>query len=145
LNVERLDHIHIYVKDHAKAVKRFEELLGVKFEILTEEVGQLGMGVKDAYSTIGIDILQALYPEHPIAKATERSGEGLVGGVSFKVPDIEAGIAHLQSKGMRLLGRIEMGGIKEAWFHPKDAHNVLIELCEYNAENALEASRQKKI
>jgi len=144
LKVERLDHIHIYVKDHEKAVKRFEQLLGVEFEILTEEVGQQGIDLKDAYSTIGIDILQALSPEHPIAKAIERSGEGLTGGVSFKVPDIEVGIAHFQSKGMTLLGRIEMGGIKEAWFHPKDAHNVLIELCEYDAENALEASRQKQ-
>jgi len=145
LEVERLDHIHIYVKDHEKAVQRFEELLGIKFVKLTDEVGQLGMGLKDAYSTIGIDILQALSPEHPVAKAIERSGEGLVGGVSFKVPDIEAGIAHLQSKGMKLLGRIHMGGIKEAWFHPKDAHNVLIELCEYKADNALEASRQKQL
>ena len=144
MEVEKLDHIHIYVKDHAKAVKRFEELLGIKFMMLSEQMDQMGMGVKDAYATVGIDILQGLSPDNPVSRGVEHSGEGLVGGVSFKVPDIEAGIAHLQSKGMKLLGRIHMGGLKEAWFHPKDSHNVLIELCEYNAANAWEASRQKQ-
>ena len=142
MKVEKIDHIHIYVRDLDKAVRRFEELLGVEFgEVMTEGLEHLG--VKGAFALPGLDVSQATSPDSPVARVIERMGEGLVGGVSFKVADIEACIAELESKGMRLVGRIQIGGLKEAWFHPRDAHGLLIELCEYEADNTLEAVRQK--
>ena len=142
MQIEKLDHIHIYVKDLEKAIHRFEDLLGVKFgEVMTDGLEHLG--VKGAFAPPGLDVSQPTSPDSPVAKVIERMGEGLVGGVSFKVTDIEAGIAELLSKDMKLLGKIEIGGLKEAWFHPKDAHGLLIELCEYREENALEAVRRQ--
>lgn len=142
MQIEKLDHIHIYVRDLEKAIRRFEDLLGVQFgEVMTEGLEHLG--VKGAFATPGLDVSQPTSPGSPVAKVIERMGEGLVGGASFKVADIEASITELQSKGMTLLGKLEIGGLKEAWFHPKDAHGLLIELCEYRGENALEAVRQQ--
>ncbi len=142
MKIEKIDHVHLYVKDLEKAIKRFEDLLGVKFgEVMTE--GLEDLGVKGAFALPGLDVSQATSPDSPVAKVIERMGEGLVGGASFKVADIEAGIAELQSKGMRLLGRIDIGGLKEAWFHPKDAHGLLIELCEYQGDNVFEALHQQ--
>ena len=142
MQIEKLDHIHVYVRDLDKAIRRFEDLLGVKFgEAMTE--GLENLGVKGAFAPPGIDVSQPTSPDSPVAKVIERMGEGLVGGASFKVADIEASIVELESKGLRLLGRIEIGGLKEAWFHPKEACGLLIELCEYREENALEAVRQQ--
>ncbi|OGO02307.1 MAG: hypothetical protein A2Y91_00530 [Chloroflexi bacterium RBG_13_54_8] len=138
LKIERIDHVHIYVRDLEKAIRRFEELLGVKFgEIMTE--GLEDLGVKGAFALPGLDVSQPTSPHSPVARVIERRGEGLVGGVSFKVADIEAGIAELESKGMKLLGRLQIGDLKEAWFHPRDAHGLLIELCEYDKDTILEA------
>ena len=36
---------------------------------------------------------------------------------------------------MNMVSRISLGKIKEAQFHPKDAHGVMIELCEYEEES----------
>ncbi len=142
MKVEKLDHIHIYVKDLDKAMARFEDLLGVKFTGPFMEFAD-EWGSKGAFAPPGIDLEAPTRQDSAVAKVIERSGEGLVGGASFKVADIESSIAELESKGMKLLGRITMGGLKEAWFHPAGAHGVLIELCEYQAANALEASLQK--
>jgi len=72
----------------------------------------------------------------------ERKGEGLY-GVSFKVPDIEQGITALESRGVRLIRRIETGKAKEAQFHPKDSYGVLIELCEYEEEHGIAVAIKK--
>jgi len=138
LQIEKIDHIHVYVRDLRAAIARFEDLLGVTFgDIMVE--GLEDLGVIGAFAPPGIDMSQPTSPQSPVAKVIERHGEGLVGGVSFKVPDIDAGVAELQSKGLQLLNRIQIGGLKEAWFHPGNAHGLLIELCEYNEANALEA------
>jgi hypothetical protein len=68
--------------------------------------------------------------------------EGL-GGVSIKVANLEDAIADFEQKGMTLIQRTEIGRYRVAWFHPKNAHGVLIELCEYQAANPLEALRQQ--
>ena len=142
MEIEKIDHVHIYVKDLEKAVARFEDLLGVKFApIMTE--GLEDVGVKGTFALPGLDVSQATTPDSPVARVIERMGEGLVGGVSFKVPDLEAAVAEFESKGMKLLGRLDMGGLKEAWFHPRDAHGLFVEFCEYQAASAVEAVYQK--
>ena len=141
MRIEKIDHVHIYVRDLDKAIARFEDLLGVKFgQVMTE--GLEGLGVRGAFALPGLDVSQPTTPDSPVAKVIERMGEGLVGGLSLKVQDLDAAIAELQGKGMRLLGRLEVGDLKEAWFHPKDACGLFIELCEYQASNTLEAVEQ---
>ncbi|MFC1999360.1 VOC family protein [Chloroflexota bacterium] len=143
MKIEKLDHVHIFVRDLDAAIRRFEDLLGVKFEEpVTEDLQQFG--ARAAFALPGLDVGQPTSPDSSVAKVIDRMGEGLVGGVSFKVADIEPAIAELQSKGMTLLGRLEIGGIKEAWFHPKDAFGLAIELCEYDAADPVEAVLQKQ-
>jgi hypothetical protein len=64
----------------------------------------------------------------------EKRGEGIV-AISFKVSNLDEAVEVLQSKGLRLVGRINLGHIREAQFHPKDAHGVMIELAEYQEEH----------
>ncbi|MFC1999352.1 VOC family protein [Chloroflexota bacterium] len=147
MKIERIDHIHLHVRDLEKAIQRFEDLLGVRFgEVMSDELGA-DLLVKATYAPLGIDesqgidVSQPTSPSSPVAKVIERKGEGLVGGVSFKVADIETAIAEFQAKGMKLLGRQQVGNLKQAWFHPRDAYGLFVEFCEYQAHNALAAAR----
>jgi len=132
MKVEQIDHIHIVVKDLDKAVEFFESLLGVKFskEVFLEEwqfksrIAPIG--------PVGIELMQPTSPDSVFAKFIERRGEGLQ-AISLKVPDIEEAKAEMEARGIRLVSAVEVGRMKEAQFHPKDAYGVLIELCQYQA------------
>jgi len=135
MELVKLDHIHIYVKNIEKSIEFFEGSLGVKFGDIhwTEEVG-----IKDCYARPGLLLMQPTIPDSPEARLIERKGEGLA-GISLRVRDLEAAVAELQSKGLRLMAKIQDGSVKEACFHPKDSFGVLIELCEYPGDDIGEA------
>lgn len=127
MKVEKLDHIHIYVENLEKAKELFGRLLRTSFspDIVVDE-----LKIRTSFSPFGIELIEPTSPDSVVAKAMEKGGEGLY-GLSFKVDDLEQAIAELQAEGCRLVGRVEVGGIKEAQFHPKDTCGVMIELCQY--------------
>ena len=131
MKVEKIDHVHIFVKDLDKATKLFEEILGTKF---AKPHSIEDMDIRFTLDPTGLEIVEGISENSPVTKAIERRGEGLA-AISLKVPDIEQAITHLTSLGIRLLERIESGKIKEAQFHPKDTFGVMLELCEYEPEH----------
>ena len=132
MKVERVDHIHIAVRDLGKAIPFFEDILGTKFSdtIRDEKTFQL----RSVIDPLGLELLQSLTPDGVVARSIEKKGEG-IHAISFKVPNLEEAVKELQAKGLRLVGKITLGRIKEAQFHPRDAHGVMIELCEYQEEH----------
>lgn len=127
MEVERIDHIHVFVKDLEKAVTFFEDILGSTFsEMRHNEELQLNWRM----NTLGLELLSSSSPDGAVAKLVERKGEGLA-GISLKVDNIEEAVSELQSHGIRLISRYEGGILKEADFHPKDCFGVVMELCEY--------------
>jgi methylmalonyl-CoA epimerase len=131
MKVEKIDHIHIFVKNQDKAINFFEAALGTKF---SSPRSSENLDAKTTMDPLGLEIIEGISPEGPVKKTIERRGEGLA-AVSLKVPDIEEAITRLESLGVRLVRRIENGKIKEAQFHPKDTFGVMIELCEYELEH----------
>ena len=134
MKIEQVDHIHIAVKDMDKAVKVFENLLGIKFskEYIEEEIK-----IKSRLATIGpvgIELIQPISPDSVVAKFLEHRGEG-VHAISLKVPDIDEALAEAEAKGIRCIARVELPMLREAELHPKDTHGVQIELCEYEMEH----------
>ncbi len=131
MKVEKIDHIHIFVKNLDKALKFFEEALDTKFAEphLSEELDS-----RTTLDPIGLELIEGGSKDSVVAKTIERRGEGLA-AISLKVPDIEEAIARLESLGVRLVRRIQSGKIKEAQFHPKDTFGVMLELCEYELEH----------
>jgi methylmalonyl-CoA epimerase len=127
MKVEKIDHVHVYVKDLERAKNFFEDIFGTKF---SEPIIAEPFQVKSRIDPLGLELLEATSPESPIARHIEKRGEGIV-AIAVKVPDIEAAIQELEAKGLRLVGRIQLGGIKEAQFHPKDTYGMMVELCEY--------------
>ena len=79
-----------------------------------------------------LELLESTSPEGPIARFIEKNGEGIQ-HIAIRVDDIDAALAELKEKGVRLIDqtpRYGAGGARIAFLHPKATHGVLLELCE---------------
>ncbi len=130
--VVKVDHIGIAVSNLEETLKVYTDLLGLELHG-TETVEE--QKVKTAFLPVGdseIELLESTAPDGPIAKFIEARGQGIQ-HIAFKVDDIEAALAELKAKGVRLIDekpRYGAGGAKIAFLHPKATNGVLIELCQ---------------
>ncbi|MCB1150952.1 methylmalonyl-CoA epimerase, partial [bacterium] len=79
-----------------------------------------------------LELLESTDPEGPIGKYVAKRGAG-IHHLTLRVDDLEAALAELEEKGVRLIDRkprIGAGGAKIAFLHPKSTGGILIELCE---------------
>ncbi|MGB4438678.1 MAG: methylmalonyl-CoA epimerase [Sedimentibacter sp.] len=128
--VNKVDHIGIAVKNLDEAVNFYENILGLKAagtEIVQEQK------VKVAFLPVGdseVELLESTEEDSAIAKFIAKNGEG-VQHIAYRVDDIEAAIAEMKEKGIRMIDekpRYGAGGAKIAFCHPKSTFGVLIEL-----------------
>ena len=128
--VGKLDHIGIAVANLDESLKFYTDILGMELHG-TETVAE--QKVRVAFLPVGdteVELLESTDPEGPIAKFIEAKGQGIQ-HLAFSVPDIEAALAELKAKGVRLIDekpRYGAGGAKIAFLHPKATNGVLIEL-----------------
>jgi methylmalonyl-CoA/ethylmalonyl-CoA epimerase len=131
-HVVKVDHIGIAVKDLAAARKFYSEMLGIKAQ--GEEVVEQ-QKVKVCFLPCGdseLELLESTSPDGPVAKFIEKNGEG-VQHIALRVDNIEAALADLKVKGVRLIDetpRYGAGGASIAFVHPKSTGGVLLELSE---------------
>mgnify|MGYP006410329951 CR=1 FL=1 len=132
MNLEKIEHIGIAVKDLEAANKVYESLLGVspyKMEMVESE------GVSTSFFMCGdskIELLEASKADSPIGKFIEKRGEG-IHHIAFAVDDIVAEIERLKSEGFIVLNEKPKKGADNklvAFLHPKSSHGVLVELCQ---------------
>ena len=134
--VTRIDHVGIAVKDLEAAKKFYTEILGLK-DSGEETVDE--QKVKVTFYPLGdseLELLQSTHPEGPIAKYIDRSGEGIQ-HIALRVDNIEAALADLKEKGVRLIDempRYGAGGASIAFVHPKATGGILLELSERKEE-----------
>lgn len=130
--VNKLDHVGIAVKDLNVTLKFYEEILGLKssgIEVVEEQK------VRVAFLPIGdteVELLESTEEDGPIAKFIAKNGEGIQ-HMAYRVDDIEAAIAEMKEKGVRMIDekpRYGAGGAKIAFCHPKSTSGVLVELCQ---------------
>ncbi len=130
----KVDHIGIAVKDLDQAKKFYSDMLGM--EIMGEEVVE-EQKVRVCFIPCGdseIELLESTSPEGPIAKFIEKNGdkEGIQ-HIAVRVDNVEAAIADLKEKGVRMIDeqpRYGAGGAKIAFVHPKATGGILLELSE---------------
>ena len=131
-NVGRVDHIGIAVKDIEQAKKFYTEFLGMK--ALGDEVVE-ELKVRVCFIPCDdseIELLESTSPDGPIAKHIEKKGEGIQ-HIALRVDNIEAAIADLMAKGVRMIDekpRYGAGGAKIAFVHPKSTGGILLEISE---------------
>jgi len=138
MKIEKLDHLHLYVKDLEKAMGRFKDLLGLEFSEIMEWKES---GIIDSYAPPGLNLIQPT-GNPQIDKFIEFKGEG-ISGVSFKVSNIDEAISELQSKGLKLITKVKVGDVTEALFAPPEFFGVILELCEYPGADIHAASMKK--
>jgi methylmalonyl-CoA/ethylmalonyl-CoA epimerase len=132
MEILKIDHLGIAVNSIAEGKNFWSEVLGLGFEG-TETVE--AQKVTTAFFPVGeseVELLESTAPDGPVARYIEKRGQGIQ-HVAFRVADIEAALAELKEKGIRLIDekpRHGAGGAKIAFLHPKATNGVLVELCE---------------
>ncbi len=132
MKFEKVDHIGIAVKDLEASLKFYEGIMGLTCtgtEVVEEQK------VKTAFLPIGdteVELLESTSEDGPIGKFIATRGEGFQ-HIAYRVDDIDAAIAEMKEKGIRMIdevARYGAGGARIAFIHPKSTGGVLIELCE---------------
>ena len=125
-----LDHVGIAVSDLQASLAFFKDVLGLHVESSEEVASQRVRATFVNTGQSSLEMLEATAPDSPIAKFVEKRGAGMH-HVALRVDDIEAALAHLRSRGIRLIDekpRPGAEGALVAFIHPSAAHGVLVEL-----------------
>lgn len=126
----KIDHLGIATKGISEALKFWEDALGlenVHCEVVEEQkvrVAMLPLGESR------IELLEPTADDSPISKFLEKRGGGLH-HIAVEVENIDAALARLKDRGMRLIDeapRIGAEGCLVAFVHPSSANGVLLEL-----------------
>jgi methylmalonyl-CoA epimerase len=125
-----LDHVGIAVSDLQASLAFFKDVLGLQVESSEAIASQR---VRATFLNTGastLEMLEATAVDSPIAKFVEKRGPGMH-HVALRVDDIEAALAHLRARGIRLIDerpRPGAEGAQVAFIHPSASHGVLVEL-----------------
>lgn len=126
----KINHLGIATKGIDDALKFWSDALGLE-NVHTEVVED--QKVRVAMLPIGesrVELLEPTSEDSPISKFLEKRGGG-IHHIAVEVDDIEASLAQLKDKGMRLIDespRIGAEGCLVAFVHPSSANGVLLEL-----------------
>ena len=132
MKVLKIDHLGIAVNSIEEGKNFWKDILGLEFEG-AETVAE--QKVTTAFFPVGeseVELLESTAADGPVAKYIEKRGQGIQ-HVAFRVENIEAALAELKEKGVRLIDetpRRGAGGARIAFLHPKATNGVLVELCE---------------
>ena len=125
-----LDHIGIAVADLGASLAFFRDGLGLEVAG-SEEVSSQRVRAHFLHAgRSSLELLEATAPDSPIAKYLGKRGPGLH-HITLRVDDIQAALAQLKSRGVRLIDETPRPGAEGAlvaFIHPASAHGVLVEL-----------------
>jgi len=125
-----LDHIGIAVSDLPASLAFFRDTLGLHLEASEEIATQKVRAHFLSTGRSSLEMLEATAADSPIAKYLDKRGPGLH-HIALRVDDIDAALAHLKSRGVRLIDQLPRPGAEGAlvaFIHPSAAHGVLVEL-----------------
>jgi len=133
--IRRIHHVAVAVGGIEEALAHVRDTLGLPLAH-RETVAQ--QKVDTASFAVGestIELVCPTDPGSPVARFIEAKGEG-IHHIALEVDDIEAELARLKERGMKLIDetpRAGAGGTRIAFLHPKANRGVLIELVEVPA------------
>ena len=130
--MDKIDHIGIAVKSLSEAVPIWTAILGRNVsgeeEVPAEKVRVAFFGDGPGR----VELLEPTDPDSPIARHLENRGPG-IHHVCLAVSDLDAAVERAEAAGLEALPpriRTGAGGHRVAFFHPRSAGGVLIELSE---------------
>ncbi|MBK9215372.1 MAG: methylmalonyl-CoA epimerase [Chloracidobacterium sp.] len=126
----KINHLGIATKDIDAALAFWQDALGLE-HVHSETVED--QKVRVAMLPIGesrVELLEPTSDDSPISKFLEKRGSG-IHHIAVEVDDIEAALAQLKGRGMRLIDaapRVGAEGCLVAFVHPSSTGGVLLEL-----------------
>ena len=128
--MDKIDHIGIAVKSLSEAVPIWTAIFGRNVsgeeEVPAEKVRVAFFGDGPGR----VELLEPTDPDSPIARHLENRGPG-IHHVCLAVSDLDAAVERAEAAGLEALPpriRTGAGGHRVAFFHPRSAGGVLIEL-----------------
>ena len=135
MKVKRVEHIAIAVDSIQQSLGLMRDAFGLELEY-EEQIGQTRLAMLPVGETY-IELLEGQGPESGVTEWITRKGTGLF-HICFEVEDIEAAIAELKAKKIKLQSdtwRIGHGGSKIIFLDPASTGNAVIELAQLPAEH----------
>jgi methylmalonyl-CoA/ethylmalonyl-CoA epimerase len=126
----QIDHVGVAVDDLDAAIALHEQAYGLALahrEVVEEQ------GVEAVLLDVGaghVELLAPLQPDTAVGRFLASRGPGLH-HVAYRVGDIEAALATLRERGLRLIDETPRVGIRDsrvAFVHPQSAGGVLTEI-----------------
>jgi methylmalonyl-CoA epimerase len=142
-----LDHVGIAVADLAQALSFYRDALGLEVEMAEEVASQRVRAHFIQTGESAIELLEATSENSPIARYIGKRGPGLH-HITLRVDDIQAALAQLKAKGIRLIDetpREGAHGALVAFIHPSSAHGVLVELKQREGIEGAEGSKERSV
>jgi methylmalonyl-CoA/ethylmalonyl-CoA epimerase len=133
MQIDRISHIGVAVRDLEEALRLYRDLLGLELAH-TEEVPD--QQVRVAMLRVGgtrIELLAPLAPDSPVGRFLGKQPSGGVHHIAYAVDDLEAALRELRSAGVALIDqapRPGAHGARVAFLHPRSTGGVLTELCQ---------------
>lgn len=124
-----VDHVVLVVSDLDAGMAHFSNIYGIPATDIGEPAGA---GFRNAFFRMGesdIELVSPTSDQGPVAKRLAASGEGVY-LVALKVDDLEATVADLRTKGIRLVGDPGAGNpiTGQVFIHPSAAGGILTQL-----------------
>lgn len=129
MQAKRIDHVVVAVQDLEAAVAAYEENFGLT-RVSGGDVPSLG--IRNVFLQIGaaqIELVTPLSEHGPVAEFLAKHGGGMY-LLSLEVDDLDAAIAELQGKGVRVNVMAGAVGQRLAFVSPRATHGVLLQLLE---------------
>ena len=121
-------HIGVAVPDIEAALGFYRDVLGLVPQPPQRSDGALIVSLP--FGPSEVELLQPLVPDSPIGRFLAKRGPG-IHHICFEVDDIDAMVAHLMAKGVRMIDQVPRAGAhgcRVAFIHPAETGGVLMEL-----------------
>lgn len=132
MQVNKIDHICIAVRDLEQARKVWEPVLGKSApdDAYVDEPEKIKVA-RYWLGGVGFELMESTSPDGDVARFIEKRGEGVM-LISFNVPDTREAIAELEEKDYPFIGGARpFRDCEFAFVHPKKMNGVLLELIDY--------------
>jgi methylmalonyl-CoA/ethylmalonyl-CoA epimerase len=132
MQVNKIDHICIAVKDLEQARKIWEPVLGKSEpdDAYVDEPEKIKVA-RYWLGGVGFELMESTSPDGDVAKFIEKRGEGVM-LISFNVPDTRDAMAELEAKDYEFIGGARsFRDCEFAFMHPGKMNGVLLELIDY--------------
>lgn len=132
--VTKINHVAIVVADIDAALGFWRDALGLDLSHVEDVPSQKSQVAFLPLGDSEVELVKPTSDDSGVAKFLAERGGGMH-HLCFEVNDIEAMLAQLKAKGVRLINEtpLQLEGRKMAFVHPKSAGGVLVEIYQITA------------